>query len=184
MEVTALRLWTRRRGWSCTRVTSHGTRHGNRLFPRPRHSDQECPIDETPDCVCIHPPPVATATPTTGPAPAPSYDRTGAFISSAACHRTSTRAAMKPPGASPRLRCSGTGARGGRAYAWTHARRDAHHEGLAPQHGNDVHVRPCLGGETCGKPRGPLTRSSERLDCRELKSTSRLPPPAIYQHRL
>ena len=37
------RLWTRKRGGSCTRATSHGTSHGNRYFPRPRPQDRACP---------------------------------------------------------------------------------------------------------------------------------------------
>ena len=70
----------------------------------------------------------------------------GACIS----HRR-TRAATKPPSINSRSRCSGTGARGGRAYAWPHARRNARDEGLSPQHGSDV---PCRIGARIGHPRG------------------------------
>ena len=48
-----------------------------------------------------------------------SYRRTGACISSAARHRTSTSAAIEPPSTNPRSRCSRAGERGGRAHAWT-----------------------------------------------------------------
>ena len=75
-----------------------------------------------------------------------SYRRAGACIS---CRRT--RAATKPPSINSRSRCSETGVRGGSAYAWTHARRNARDEGLTPQHGCDV---PCLIGAKICHPRG------------------------------
>ena len=37
------KVWMRKRGGSCTRVTSHGTSRGNRYFPRPRQQDRACP---------------------------------------------------------------------------------------------------------------------------------------------
>ena len=43
MGAIASRSWTRRREESCTRATLHGTSRGNRLFPRPRQLDRECP---------------------------------------------------------------------------------------------------------------------------------------------
>ena len=77
-----------------------------------------------------------------------SYRRTGACISR---HRTSTRTAIKLPSTNPGSRCSGTGAQGRRAHAWTHARRGASIEGLLSKHGPDV---PCRVVTTIGNPRG------------------------------
>ena len=72
--------------------------------------------------------------------------RAGACIS----HRR-THAATQPPSINFRSCCSGTGARGGRAYAWSHARRNARDEGLPPQHGSDA---PCRIGARIGHPPG------------------------------
>ena len=75
-----------------------------------------------------------------------SYRRTGACISR---YRTST--AIKLPSTNPGSRCSGTGAQGRRAHAWTHARRGASIEGILPKHGPDVPYRV---GTTIGNLRG------------------------------
>ena len=56
-----------------------------------------------------------------------------------------------PPRLNSRSRCSGTRVRGRRAYAWSHARRNARDEGISPQHGSDV---PCHIGARDGHPRG------------------------------
>ena len=92
---------------------------------------------ETPDYVHIQPAPVATATPTAAPMPA------------------SANAAPAPPQPPPRLNprshCLGTGARGRRAYAWSHARQNTFDEGISPQHGSDVPYRVGAGD---GHPRG------------------------------
>ena len=77
-----------------------------------------------------------------------SYSRIGACINR---RRTSTRTAIRNPSIISRSRCSRTGARGGRAYALTHAWRNARNKGLTPQHGSDV---PCHIGGEIGHPRG------------------------------
>ena len=111
------------------------------IFPAPQVGSgvpQSSSGAETPDYVYIQQTPAATAT--------HACRRAGARIS----HRR-TRAATKPPSTNYRSRCSGTGAEGGRAFAWSHARRNARDEGLPPQHGSDV---PCRIGARIGHPRG------------------------------
>ena len=123
---TVSRSWTRRREGSCTRTTSHGTRRRNRSFPRPRQSDRECLIYYSVPkrrITCIssrhlqllpHLPPLQLPPHRCLHQPSP--------------HQHPRR--YQPPSINSRSHCLRTGARGGRVYAWMHARRDARNEGL------------------------------------------------------
>ena len=95
---------------------------------------QSPPTAEMPDHVHIQPAPAATATPTAAPVPESA--------------NTATAPLQPPPRLNFRSRCSGTGARGRRAYAWSHARQNARNEGISPQHRSDV---PCRIGARDGE---------------------------------